>query len=294
MIVKRNDLCPCGSGLKFKKCHLGKIVPHISKNFVISVRKDKEVFKIFQINFHQNIKGQASIIVSLPYFKKTLGLLSRMTYPANTRKVDKISMKIGGRTTSHAVKFSHWLDGNTHFSQDGKVFTTIRNSSNTLNSSIGHLFTLQIQGLDGFNLKDDDKRKTLDKTDLDVTLEDEIKSIKFTAWWYDSSVVHDSGNHYGNPYFFKRDNGVVDKAFALRAPQGSPLSDKILFLSFSAMPFLTKERGSHLLFLGGFDPKEIFNDISNDFHFLSALYPARNYKKLVQEVGSIDIIQNLK
>lgn len=26
MKVGRNDLCPCGSGLKFKKCHLGKEV----------------------------------------------------------------------------------------------------------------------------------------------------------------------------------------------------------------------------------------------------------------------------
>ena len=24
MKVGRNDLCPCGSGIKFKKCHLGK------------------------------------------------------------------------------------------------------------------------------------------------------------------------------------------------------------------------------------------------------------------------------
>lgn len=24
MKVGRNDLCPCGSGMKFKKCHLGK------------------------------------------------------------------------------------------------------------------------------------------------------------------------------------------------------------------------------------------------------------------------------
>ena len=27
MKVGRNDPCPCGSGLKFKKCHLGKDVP---------------------------------------------------------------------------------------------------------------------------------------------------------------------------------------------------------------------------------------------------------------------------
>jgi uncharacterized protein YecA (UPF0149 family) len=26
MKVSRNDPCPCGSGLKFKKCHLGKPV----------------------------------------------------------------------------------------------------------------------------------------------------------------------------------------------------------------------------------------------------------------------------
>ena len=25
--VGRNDICPCGSGLKFKKCHWGKEIP---------------------------------------------------------------------------------------------------------------------------------------------------------------------------------------------------------------------------------------------------------------------------
>lgn len=27
MKVARNDLCPCGSGLKYKKCHFGKPLP---------------------------------------------------------------------------------------------------------------------------------------------------------------------------------------------------------------------------------------------------------------------------
>ena len=293
MIVGRNDPCPCRSGKKFKKCHIGIIVPHVSENFIVSAKKDGIAYKIFRIRFHYNKKGQASTIVSLPYFEKSQGLLSRATFPANTRKVDKLSLKIGGKTTSHIVKFSHWIDGNTHFSQDGKILTSIRNLSNPLTISIGHIFTVQTQGLAGFKLKEDAKKKNTKEIDLDVTLEDEIKSIKFTGWWYDSNVVHDSGNHYGNPYIFKKADGAKEIAFALQAPKDSPMSDKILFLSISPMPLLTKEKGSHLLFIGGFDTKEIFNDITKDFHFLAALYPARNYKKLLKEIGTIDLNEDL-
>lgn len=294
MIVGRNDSCPCGKGKKFKKCHLGKVAPLVSESFTISIKDDKVVYKVFRIHFHRNSKGEASIIVSLPYFEKTKGLLSKITFPANTRKINNLSMKIGGKTTSNTVKFSHWMDGNTHFSQDGKILTTIRNLSNPLNVDIGHLFTVQIQGLKGFKLKTDAKKKTSKEIDLDVSLEEEIKSIKFIAWWYDSSVVHEnSGKHFGNPYYFKRADGKVERAFALQSPQDYPISNKILLLSISAMPFLSKEKGSRLLFIGGYDPKKIFNDITKDFHFLTALYPARNYRKLLKEIGSIDLSKNI-
>ncbi len=293
MIVRRNDPCPCGSGKKFKKCHIGKIAPHISESFIVSIINNGISYKVFRIHFHHNSKGEASIILSLPYFDKTKGILSRVTFPANTRKVNKLSMKIGGKTTSNAVKFSHWMDGNSHFSQDGKILTTIRNFSNPLISSVGHLFTIQVQGLKGFKLKKDIKKKTIKEIDLDVSLKEEIKSIKFTAWWYDASVAHDSDRHFGNPYYFKKDNGVIERAFALQAPQGHPMSDKILFLSISPMPLLSKQKGSHLFFIGGFDPKKVFNDITKDFHFLAALYPARNYKKLLKDIGSIALTKEL-
>lgn len=294
MIVGRNDQCPCGSGKKFKKCHMGKVAPHISESFVVGVTNKGITSKIFRIHFHQNNKGEESIIVSLPYFEKTKGLLSRMTYPANSRLVDKLSMKIGGKTTSNTVKFSQWIDGNSHFSEDGKILTTIKNFSNPLSTQIGHLFTIQIQGLKGFKLKTDVKKKTIKEVDLDFTLLHEVKSIKFTGWWYDASVTHDnSGKHFGNPYAFKKDDGTFERAFALQAPQGYKISDKILFISVSPMPLLSKERGSRLLFIGGFDQREVFNDITKDFHFLAASYPVRDFKKLLKEIGSIDLDKEL-
>lgn len=293
MNVGRNDKCPCGREKKFKYCHIGKIVPHISKSFTFSIKKGDYVHKIFRINFHHNKRGQSSIIISLPYFEKTKGLLSRITFPANIRRIDKLSMKPGGTTTSCSIKYSHWSDGNSHFSQDGKILTKIKNVSSPLNTSIGHLFTIQIQGLKGFTLKEDEKKRSLEGMDLDVVLSNDVKSVKFIGWWYSSSVVHDTGNHYGNPYLFKRDDGTTETAFALQAPSGSPLTDKILFISISSKPFLTKEKGSHLLFLGGYDPLEVFKDFSKDFHFLSALYPARSYKKLLEEIGSVDLDKNL-
>ena len=130
-----------------------------SKKFVVCIKSKETIYKIFTIIFYYNkTNGTSDLILSFPYNKNSKGLLSLATHPKNTIKLNKLSLIPGGLVTSHNVKFSHWLDGNVHFSEDGKIFTRIRKESDCLTTSIGHLFTIQAKGLKGFEIKKDQKK----------------------------------------------------------------------------------------------------------------------------------------
>lgn len=289
--IGRNDICPCGSGQKYKRCHEGKLFTHQSERFTISAKHKGSTYKLFDLMFHINKKGQSGIFVLFPYHRNANGLLSTTTFPANHKHLKKLSLVPGGKVTSHKVKFSHWADGSVHFSQSGKIFTFGKKQSNPLTAGIGHLFTVHLKGLKGFDANNDQKEYSTKKIDLDVDLlESDDDTIKFVAWWYDYATVHPSNRRFNRNYLFKTDDGKTHWCFALQAPKTHPLSNMVLLLT-SGTEFMTKEKGSHLLLVGGFDKKEISKDITKDMQFLSMLYPARNYEKMKQQIGSVDYLK---
>lgn len=289
MKIGRNDLCPCGSGKKYKKCHQGWIFTHQAEKFTISVKKNDKSYKICKIVFHQTKnKEQSAIFVSFPYHKNSKGLLSLMIFPKNKLKVDKLSLIPGGKVTSHKVKYTHWSDGNVHFSQDGKIYTKIRKKSDPLDIAIGHLFSIQVKGAEGFEVKTNAKSYSQKEIDLDFDLgQDSDDSIKITGWWYNYNTVHPQNDGFTKVYTFVQKEGFVNRCFALQAPPNHQLSDKVLFLCIRK-EFVTKKRGTQLVLVGGFDEKKKAADINNDLHFLAMSYPARNYNHLKDQVGSID------
>ncbi|NMB74335.1 MAG: hypothetical protein GYA21_04310 [Myxococcales bacterium] len=73
------------------------------------------------------------------------------------------------RTTVNKVKYSHHPDGRAHFSQHGKVKTSIINpdSMRLDDPSGGHLFTLRVQGLFDFEpVSEKDLRVSVSKRQL--------------------------------------------------------------------------------------------------------------------------------
>jgi len=289
MKIGKNDPCPCRSGKKYKKCHYGKFFTHQAEKYVFSVKKGGKSYKVFQLFFHYSKKqNKSAIFLSFPYHKNSKGLLSHVIFPKNKRQVAKLSLKIGAKVTSHKVKYTHWQDGGVHFSQDKKIYTLKKDPSDSLEGSIGHLFTIQLKGVKDFEIKRDEKKYSLKQTDLDFDLKDEPDdSIKFTGWWYDSSNVKTTSDKYSRVYILTQGEGVKNQCFVLQPPSDSPLANKLLFLC-ARKEFMTKEKGTQLLMLGGFDKRKIFNDLGKDFKFLGMLYPARSYEKLKQTIGSID------
>ncbi len=290
--IGRNDQCPCDSGKKYKKCHYRKLFGYESEKITVSINRNGISYKIFKIIFHNTKSSQkASIIISFPYHKNSKGLISLATFPGKKIKIKKLSLVSGGKVTSHKIKYTHWSDGSVHFSQDGKIYTLKKETSDNLLSSIGHIFTIQIKGLKGFETRSIEKKANIKETDIELNLnaKDEADdSIKLTGWWYASEVIHPTTDEYKKNYIFKQKEGFESICCALEPPKTSPLNKMILLLC-ARREFMTKEKGSHLLFIGGFDKREKSKDINNDLHFLSMLYPARNYEVLKKQIGTIDL-----
>lgn len=294
MLINDSDSCPCDSGKVFSECHKGAIATLKSKRFVISVKEDDQLYKIFSIRFFENKKKDITgLQIDFPYTLKHKGLLTLTTLPKNKITVGKLNLRIGGKVTSHNVKYSHWSDGRVHFSGDGKIYKTHDKISFPLLSHQGHLFTLQAKGFKGFQQKKDSKVANSNQVDLDVDIESgKSTSVKVTGWWHDCQDLRVTGNEIVSKYNFTSARGDRYLCFALEAPQGYKLSGKVLLLCFRKEPFMTKEKGSHIVFMAGFDQKGIWNDLNQEAQFLTLLYPVRAYEKTLNEIGSADYIKD--
>jgi hypothetical protein len=102
---------------------------------------------VFQIQF---AKRDGSIFVSFPYFEGRTGVVSLVHWPATDTPSTLVSLEPGGKVASHLVKYSHHPDGRAHFSQDGRVRTDVKKQAVPLDEIEGHLFSLHIQGIHGF------------------------------------------------------------------------------------------------------------------------------------------------
>lgn len=262
-----------------------------AKKFGVIIKNKDLSFKIFDIKFHRNSKNQFGIFVNFPYFSKNRGILSKLTFPANTRKVDRMSLTKVGKLVTHLVKYSHWEDGNTHFSQDGRILTKIKNLSNPLNCTADHIFTVMFQDLKGFkNILNYKKELSNNKIDIDFIYSDDLPhAIKITGWWFEDKDINQN-KKIGGPQVIMKINNTYKSGILISPPDRYKYSNFALFIAIEKLEFLTKEKGTHLSFIGGFDPKRIFNDFTKDLHFISFIYPVRGYDKLITQIENIDYI----
>lgn len=265
---------------------------HRAKKFRVYIKHNQKLYEIFQVIFHlPKLTNKLQIFVAFPEFMSSKGLVSKVTFPANKKKAKKLSLVPGGKTTSHLVKYSHAENGYAHFSQDKKVYgNVIYNQSNPLTDTTDHLFTIQIQGLGGFDSMITSKRKDSKITDLDFELKDDQKALKFTGWWYNVKNIRVNQENGGPLAQMKMNDGTYKVGFLISLPTGSKYDQYFLFLTGELIPLLSKRKQSLLTFIGGFDKKEIANDLSKDMNFLSFIYPASDYNKLLKKINTIDFM----
>jgi hypothetical protein len=199
---------------------------------------------------------------------------------------------MGGKIASHLVKYSHHPDGRAHFSQDGKVFTQIKRQSVALDQQWGHIFTVQLQGIEGFDAADDKKYfgASPKRTALTFDLPEEstTQTIKLVGRWFDISALPFGGQRPSviGPLVPAQDSqGKQQNGFLVASPYDN--ARHVLLLTCEPIPKVSSEPES-LLFYGGFSPRTVMDNTSQEAGFLAFMYPVAEAENLKRTIGTID------
>jgi hypothetical protein len=249
------------------------------KSFDIVVKISGVLRRIAKIEFNRD----GSIYVFFPGFAKTEGIVCRARLRAGQSGQTNLDLTENGRVTAHLVKYSHHTDGEAHFSQDKKVKTEVRRKSVPLHQHKGHLFTIQIQNMEGFRILQTPRREQ-----LTFELTENVNALKITGWRFrldDLRVPEGTALPLNS---IQISNGVTLLGLFVSPPEGQLFDDTVLFLGVEKTPWLSKDNGSRLIFLGGFDPVSIALNHSLDMEFLVFAYPC-DLEHLKEKIGCIDL-----
>lgn len=270
------------------------LVPIRSERVIVTIKTPEQDSKVMQIMYGRK---DGSLYVNFPYFKYSRGLISLARLAGNTSYPANIDLTKGGKITSHLVKYAHHPDGRAHFSQDGKIRTVVRKQSVPLAEAEGHLFTVQIQGLQGFQAVDertDFLASPKKKSVVTIELQDtplNYETFKLVGRWHSVNKFTEGivGNLVGPFVPTLKPDGQLIPGVLISAPLNYPLSDRVLVITTENIPKLTEEEDTVLTFIGGFDPPSIMLDLSVDANFLALSYPASDYSELSLRLGSVDL-----
>lgn len=248
-----------------------------SNKFLISVRKDTKIYKICQIIF--DLKG--GFFLLLPYSKIPNGILSIEEITSGI--LHHIDLADHGKVTKNQIKFTYHPDGETHFSQDKKIFTSIRNRSKPLDSVSGHVFSLSFQGVEQFI-----EQNTIDKTGKRQNLIFDMTGMKTTvrivgSYYSEQHFLENSHENILGPAYISRNRmGNASQNFLLSPEKENNPNYHWIRLSFFEIEELNHDNQENLVFIGGFSFQ------NETIRMICALYPAANYDSLLRTIGSID------
>jgi hypothetical protein len=262
-----------------------------SERLVVAIETATDLRKLFQVQFSNS---DGSLFVSFPYFAGSPGLVSVVNWPATGSSSATVSLEPGGKVSSHLVKYSHHPSGRAHFSQDGRVRTEIKKQSVPLADVEGHIFSLHIHGLHGFDKasgRDRASGVSVERTLVRFRLEDPLPgSIKFVGRLHSSAWLQARANDgmVVPTMQLSQPDGSLRPAFVWSSPIGTPSQERCLVVSIELQPQLDQTRVTSLLFVGGFDSSEAMDDLSKPVSFLALSYPVENVDQLRARLGSID------
>lgn len=268
----------------------------ISNRFVQTIEAAGDRRKVFQVFFG---KRDGSLFVAFPYYRYSSGLLAIATLKANQFGPTSVSLVERGKVTGHRVKYSHHPDGACHFSQDGKIISSVRKQSVRHDQAKGHVFSVQLQGLHDFSKLRAKERapmlsesKTIINWKFDGTAP---AAYKFVGLLYMVADLGSMTRKMGTkPWVeIKRPDGSKVIGAILAGPQASPAARYCLVLTCEGIPRLDADKSSTLTFAGGFDPREVALNHKNDTSFLALAYPTLDeYQELLQKIGTVDLAES--
>lgn len=324
--VGRTDPCPCGGGKKFKKCHgAPNAVNHVltqdrslisqahklpfapdleidseklrsssirTERCIIVVEVASKHYKLLQVMFLKD----GSLCLNFPYFKHAEGLTSVVTVPANITYPANPELNPGGKATTNLVKYSHHPDGRAHFSQDGRVRSTVRKQAAPLTEAVDHIFTIKLQGLSAFkiaNVEPSSRQPSSKRKVVNLVFHDIVPdAFKIVGRWY--STNHLKGRlriGSGNPVFLTMSEDGKNRSWGILFANPYLIDNEQYFimLNFHPIEKFDDHREASITFLGGFDRPDVVNDVGKETTFLAFTYPVSNIDDLARNIGSIDL-----
>jgi len=263
-------------------------MPHQSELFIVTVRTPSGLRKVFQLIFQ---KRDGSLFVNFPYFERTDGLLSLVTWPAGYRG-EYLDLERGGKVVSHLVKYSHHPDGRVQFSQDGKIISAVKKQGRSITTIEGHEFTFQIQGVRAFKFAEESELSVKSQRRMPLCFEfkEEPVALKFLSHWHSRKDFAERSidGVTGPKAIIQSNDGKQWLGFLLSAPDGHPAADRVMTLSCEIVDRLSEDE-TLMVFAGGFDEKSVVGDFQKETTFLTLKYPLRETEKVTERVGSIDL-----
>jgi hypothetical protein len=264
-----------------------KVEAFRSARIIVTIQVGSQRYKALQLFFGRD----RSLFVNFAYFKHRAGIVAAATIPGNRQTSSQVNLKVGGRIASHLLKYSHHPDGRAHFSQDGKVRTEIKRQSVALDKQWGHIFTVMIQGLEGFDKVDSSKDTGCSPKRTALTFQlGELgpEAIKLVGRWFDVAALKLGGQTQSTigPLLAAQDPvGKRQNGFLVASPYDN--ARHVLFITCESISRVSPE-SELLLFYGGFAAPAIMNDTAQEAGFLAFMYPAVDAEELKKTIGTID------
>lgn len=244
----------------------------------IGVRWTEECRDLFQVLFHNEM-----IFVNFPYQPDEPGLIARVELPPGNSHT--FNLTDTADATTQKVKYSHPIDGYSHFSQTGKVRTTVYNQACRLDMSVGHFFSVDFSGVTLFRKC----RSRVPSVQFSFDTADPVDPLHCAGYWLQLSSAINLGA-IGNPIYWDADGRTI-QALAIAPPADSLFNGWILGISARrGLDDLAVEPGKFgLRFVGGF--AENLYDAMEPSSFLAMQYPADtdiSVLRLIDYVRSAD------
>ncbi len=263
---------------------------HESKRHVIAAETPSGTYKIFALGYSNK---DSSLFIDLPYLERD-GLIGVATGTRN---------QLGGLSdqgfmprvhTKHCIKFSYHPDGRTQFSQDGKIFTTLRHDGVPLSEKTGPICTITAYGLSGFPCvtQKDLRKDPATKGVWALTSSTELPGATFTVFLKSENDLRTpSPGGIGSPVgtMTTQSGSMIIPAIAIGQPTAGRRHDRVLVVAYRPLATVPTFSEPCLLFRGPY--VEIQKPLSSQTEFVaqSVVYPASLAGHLSELIPSVDL-----
>jgi hypothetical protein len=255
----------------------------------VCVRTPEESRKLLHLGFGRD----GGIFAQFPYFHDPHGVLKELVFPDGRAFPTVVSTAEEASVVSHFVKYSHHIDGEAHFSQDGKVVTKVRRRSFRLDGPIGHLFQMNAVDLAGFERLPEPYTKKR-RPSIEFTYRELPKAVNITANWERKSmlnrlIVGSRLDNAGPVLTVATLDGSESQDWIILSPPGGTSEHALVLKCFAAKPAEGIDRSS-VVFIGGWDYHEVTDprDVPTHTGALFCMYPVDSAAMVAAGLESLD------